>query len=53
MLLLDVLCSPAEREWYARETIMHGWSRNVLAHQIDSRLFERQGGALTYFEELL
>ncbi|MBK8183218.1 MAG: hypothetical protein IPK63_10140 [Candidatus Competibacteraceae bacterium] len=25
-----------------RKTIENGWSRNVLAHQIDSRLYERQ-----------
>lgn len=28
---------------------MHGWSRNVLAHQIESGLFRRQGKALTNF----
>ncbi len=28
--------------WYVRKTIENGWSRNVLAHQIDSRLYERQ-----------
>ena len=28
--------------WYIRKTIENGWSRNVLAHQIDSRLYERQ-----------
>ncbi len=30
--------------WYARKTLENNWSRNVLATQIDSRLFERQGG---------
>ncbi len=28
--------------WYVRKTVENGWSRNVLAHQIDSRLYERQ-----------
>ena len=28
--------------WHVRKTIENGWSRNVLAHQIDSRLYERQ-----------
>ncbi len=28
--------------WYVRKTIENGWSRNVLAHQIDSQLYERQ-----------
>ncbi len=45
MLLLDAVKAPIEREWYARAAIEHGWSRNVLAHQIDGGLFSRQGGA--------
>ena len=53
MHLLDAVKCPIEREWYARQTIEHGWSRNVLAHQIDSGLFDRQGGALTNFHRTL
>jgi predicted nuclease of restriction endonuclease-like (RecB) superfamily len=53
MLLLDAVKRPAEREWYARQAIEHGWSRNVLAHQIDSGLFDRQGSALTNFHRTL
>jgi predicted nuclease of restriction endonuclease-like (RecB) superfamily len=30
--------------WYVRKTIENGWSRNVLDHQIDSQLYERQAG---------
>jgi predicted nuclease of restriction endonuclease-like (RecB) superfamily len=37
------------REWYVRQAIHHGWSRSVLVHQIETRLFERQGKALTNF----
>ena len=51
--LLDLVKAPGQREWYARQTIENGWSRNVLVHQIESRLFERQGGALTNFERTL
>jgi hypothetical protein len=47
--LLDAIKAPAEREWYARQAIENGWSRNVLAHQIESRLFARCGRALTNF----
>jgi predicted nuclease of restriction endonuclease-like (RecB) superfamily len=43
----------AEREWYARQAIEHGWSRNVLVHQIESRLFSRQGKAITNFHRTL
>lgn len=28
--------------WYARETVENGWSRNVLVHQIETKLYERQ-----------
>lgn len=51
--LLDALKTPAQREWYARQAIQHGWSRNVLSHQIESDLFARQGGALTNFSRTL
>src|SRR5262249_51480915 len=44
---------PVQREWYARQTIEYGWSRSVLVHQIENRLFDRQGGALTNFERTL
>lgn len=51
--LLDAIKAPEERAWYARQAIEHGWSRNVLAHQIDSNLFARQGSALTNFSRTL
>ncbi|WP_187436051.1 PDDEXK nuclease domain-containing protein [Bradyrhizobium hipponense] len=51
--LLDAVKSPEERAWYARQAIEHGWSRNVLLHQIDSNLFTRQGSALTNFSRTL
>jgi len=53
MLILDAIKRPQERAWYARQTIEHGWSRNVLAHQIGSNLFARQGSALTNFSRTL
>lgn len=51
--LLDRIKDQAEREWYARATIQHGWSRAVLDHQIDTGLFHRQGGGVTNFERTL
>ena len=51
--LLDKTKDPAEREWYMRQTIQHGWSRNVLVHQIDSNLYVRQGQAQTNFDRTL
>jgi predicted nuclease of restriction endonuclease-like (RecB) superfamily len=51
--LLDAIKVPEQRAWYARQAIEHGWSRNVLEHQIDSNLFARQGSALTNFSRTL
>src|SRR6266852_3212604 len=33
--LLDLVKTPQERLWYARQSIEHGWSRNVLVLQIE------------------
>lgn len=52
-LLIERLDAPAERLWYAERCVEHGWSRNILAHQIDSRLYHRQGKALTNFAATL
>jgi predicted nuclease of restriction endonuclease-like (RecB) superfamily len=42
-----------ERLWYIQQTIEHGWSRAVLVHQIESKLYKRQGKAFTNFEQAL
>ncbi len=41
------------RLWYARAARYHGWSRAILAIQIDNRAHERQGKALSNFKEIL
>lgn len=51
--LVEAIKDEDERLWYARQAIEHGWSRNVLAHQIDTSLFRRQGKALTNFARTL
>ena len=43
----------ADRVWYAEAALEHGWSRPVLAAQIDTRLYERQGRAVTNFGRVL
>lgn len=45
ILLLERLDDPALRLWYAREAVAHGWSRNVLDIQVESRLHARRGRA--------
>jgi len=39
--------------WYTRQTIEHGWSRNVLVHQIKRDPYRRQGRALNNFARTL
>jgi len=41
------------RLWYARKAFEHGWSRDVLSLQIQSRAHERHGKAITNFERTL
>ncbi|HEX6964552.1 MAG TPA: PDDEXK nuclease domain-containing protein [Gemmatimonadaceae bacterium] len=41
MLLLDKLDDPALRLWYAQQAAANGWSRSVLALQIQSELHAR------------
>ncbi len=53
LALLDKLRSPEIRRWYAVKAIEHNWSRNVLAMQIETRLHERSGMAVTNFETSL
>jgi predicted nuclease of restriction endonuclease-like (RecB) superfamily len=53
VILLEKLSDTATRLWYARQAAQHGWSRNVLAIQIDSALHERQGKAVTNFAQTL
>ena len=49
LALLDKLKSANERRWYAAKAIEHNWSRNVLVIQIETRLLERPGQAVTNF----
>jgi predicted nuclease of restriction endonuclease-like (RecB) superfamily len=52
-VLLDRLKDRETREWYLRAAVEYGWSRNILVHQISSRLHEREGKALTNFQQTL
>lgn len=42
-----------QRLWYANQAIENGWSRNVLVLQIEGRLYERQGKAISNFSMTL
>lgn len=52
-ILLEKVKDPTERLWYIQQTVENGWSRNVLVLQIESGLFQRQGGAITNFDRTL
>ena len=52
-VILDKITEPTQRVWYVQAVVEHGWSRNVLAHQIETNLYARQGKAITNFERTL
>jgi predicted nuclease of restriction endonuclease-like (RecB) superfamily len=41
------------RLWYMRQTLLHGWSRNVLTMMISSEAHARQGKAISNFPDRL
>jgi predicted nuclease of restriction endonuclease-like (RecB) superfamily len=43
--LLEKLPDAKQRLWYAQQTLVHGWSRNILAIQIEAGGIQRQGRA--------
>jgi predicted nuclease of restriction endonuclease-like (RecB) superfamily len=53
LALLDRLSDSETRLWYAQKTVENGWSRDILALQIDGDLHKRQGKALNNFKKTL
>lgn len=53
LMILDKVKDSAARQWYAQQVTTNGWSRNILAMQIESQLYQRQGQAVTNFEATL
>lgn len=51
--LLDKFSDKETRIWYAQKAIENGWSRNILIHQIESKLHSREASALTNFTTTL
>jgi predicted nuclease of restriction endonuclease-like (RecB) superfamily len=45
--------STQEGLYYVSNTIEHGWSRVVLTHQIESKLWQREGKSLSNFSKAL
>jgi predicted nuclease of restriction endonuclease-like (RecB) superfamily len=53
VILIQMVKDLDARLWYARKAFEHGWSRDVLSLQIQSRVHERQGKAITNFQRSL
>lgn len=53
LALLEKLKDKKLRLWYARQSIENGWSRNILAIQIESKLHQRIGQTANNFEVAL
>lgn len=51
--VFEKIKEPAEREWYIHKIVEHGWSRNILVHQIESGLYHRQGKGISNFSRTL
>ena len=52
-LLIDKVKDLEQRLWYIQKTTENGWSRDVLALQIENDLYRRLGGAVTNFSRTL
>ncbi|MEK7239306.1 MAG: PDDEXK nuclease domain-containing protein [Gemmatimonadota bacterium] len=53
VILMDKVPDHSTRRWYMEQTLANGWSRNVLALQIDARAHARHGKAASNFAALL
>lgn len=51
--LIDKLQDLPTRLWYAERAAAEGWSRDIMVHQIETRLHERAGRAITNFEQTI
>ena len=53
ILIFQKIKNQPEAIFYIKETIKNNWSRAVLHHQIESSLYERQGKAVSNFQNTL
>ncbi len=53
VILMQKVKDLAIRRWYMGQTLAGGWSRNMLAMQIDAEAHERQGKAVSNFAAAL
>ncbi|HNC86012.1 MAG TPA: PDDEXK nuclease domain-containing protein, partial [Agitococcus sp.] len=53
LVIVSKCQSTSEALYYVQNTQQQGWSRNVLVHQIESGLYQREGKAISNFEQTL
>lgn len=53
LVIVSKCPTPDQALYYVQQTHIHGWSRSVLTHQIESGLWQREGKALNNFEQTL
>lgn len=51
--IISMCKSKEEAFYYVLQTQIHGWSRSVLTHQIESGLWQREGKSIHNFEQTL
>ena len=52
-LLIEKIDETSARRWYMEQTLVNGWSRNILDIMIDAQAHLRQGKAVANFEQRL
>ena len=53
VIIISKVKEQDEALFYVQQTIQNNWSRAVLTHHIESRLFQREGKAITNFKATL
>ncbi len=53
VVLMEKIKDLTARRWYMEQTLSNGWSRNILALQIDTRAYARRGRAASNFAAAL
>ena len=53
VILMDKVPDLPTRRWYMEQTLANGWSRNILALQIDAHAHARHGKAVSNFAAML
>ena len=53
VVLMEKVPDIAVRRWYTEQTLINGWSRNILALQIDMQVHARQGRLRSNFADTL